>query len=74
MTRVYEKLPALALNPFDGAGNNTANGSSIMVSQHEQAVSKLSKKQKVLLHDYKLVQYDLTAGKGYLANSTFMDR
>lgn len=74
MTRVYEKLPALALNPFDGAGNNTANGSSIMVSQHEQTVSKLSKKQKVLLHDYKLVQYDLTAGKGYLANSTFMDR
>lgn len=34
--------------------------------------SKLSKEQKDLLADYKLIQYDITAGKHYLKDSDFM--
>lgn len=72
LTKVYEDLPAMSLNPFDGASNNTANGSSIMVDDNQHLVSKLTKKQTQLLHDYQLVQYDLTTGKGYLAQRGFM--
>lgn len=74
LTKVYEDLPAMALNSFDGAANNTANGSSEMVDDNGQLVLHLTKRQKQLLHDYRLVQYDLTAGKGYLASHAFMDR
>lgn len=74
LTKVYEDLPAMALNSFDGAQNNTANGSSEMVDENGQLVTRLTNSQKGLLHDYQLVQYDLTAGKGYLAQPSFMSR
>lgn len=33
----------------------------------------LSKQQKTLLKEYRLIQYDMTAGKGYLANTDFFN-
>ncbi|WP_057875146.1 LTA synthase family protein [Liquorilactobacillus aquaticus] len=67
LTKVSADLPAMNTNPsFDGEKNNSYN---IFVSQANKIVQKksLSKKQKELLHDYLLIQYDLTAGKQYSA-------
>ncbi|KAB6924697.1 phosphoglycerol transferase [Bifidobacterium longum] len=33
----------------------------------------LSKEAKQMLHDYRLVQYDMTKGKNYLSNYGFFD-
>ena len=35
------------------------------------AYSAMSKESKQLLEDYKLIQYDITAGKGYMRNTKF---
>ncbi|WEV58403.1 LTA synthase family protein [Bifidobacterium sp. ESL0728] len=36
------------------------------------AASDFDKETKQLMHDYKLIQYDVTAGKGYLKDAGFM--
>ena len=67
LTKVSTDLPAMNTNPsFDGEKNKSYN---IFVSQANKIIQKksLSKKQKNLLHDYLLIQYDLTAGKQYSA-------
>lgn len=67
MTEVQAKLPA----QVTGNGNNAGG---LMVNHQSQSVSKnsLSKSQKQLIRDYELVQYDNTAGKGYLKSLNFM--
>lgn len=39
---------------------------------HPMAANDFDKKTKQLMHDYRLIQYDITAGKGYLQDSDFM--
>ncbi|KRL44932.1 hypothetical protein FD29_GL001444 [Companilactobacillus mindensis DSM 14500] len=60
LTRVQEELPAMAK---DSVGSNP----NLYVDKNGKRVSSkdLTAKQKQLLKDYKLVQYDLTAGKDY---------
>ena len=60
LTEVQEKLPAMATN-IDETNND------LYVDKNSQEVksTQLTAKQKKLLHDYKLIQYDLTVGKGY---------
>ncbi|MQS97323.1 hypothetical protein [Companilactobacillus halodurans] len=60
LTKVQEDIPAMAKNSVGKSENLYVNSKGKQVTY-----SELSKKQKQLLHDYKLVQYDLTAGKGY---------
>ena len=36
-------------------------------------VIELSSQQKKLLNDYRLIQYDMTAGKNYLSSTKFFD-
>ena len=62
--RVYEDLPAVSIN----TGQNNSTASLQFTNSKGQVVkySQLTKKQKRLWQDYKLVQYDLTAGKQYL--------
>lgn len=69
ITKIYEDLPAMTVNPSTSE-TNSLNGSNIFVSQSGKKIkeSSLSKKQKKLLHDYRLIQYDLTAGKQYSAH------
>lgn len=64
MTKVYEDLPAVSIN----TGQNNSTASLQFTNSKGQVVkySQLTKKQKRLWQDYKLVQYDLTAGKQYL--------
>lgn len=60
LTKVQEEAPAMAKN-------SAGTGEDLYVnSKGKQIADKdLTKKQKALIHDYKLVQYDLTSGKGY---------
>lgn len=65
MTQVNHRLPAYGSDTFDKENQ--------FVDSQGKAVpeKKLSKRQKKLLGDYRLVQYDMTAGKQYLAKTNF---
>ena len=60
LTEVQKKLPAMAKN-------SVGQDENLYVDQSGQQVyaKDLTTKQRQLLHDYQLIQYDLTAGKGY---------
>ncbi|MGX7352809.1 hypothetical protein RU97_GL002638 [Enterococcus canis] len=59
MTEVAEKLPAMELQMIvDNKGK--------LLKENE-----LSKEQLALLHDYQLIQYDITTGKDYLTEKFF---
>lgn len=55
-----------ALNQFAQNLGRYPNGN--VVSKKE-----LSSQQKKLLNDYRLIQYDMTAGKNYLSSTKFFD-
>ncbi|GEO64310.1 LTA synthase family protein [Companilactobacillus nantensis] len=60
LTKIQEDVPAMAKNISD-------NTNSLYVGQDSKEVAEkdLTAKQKKLIDDYKLVQYDLTVGKNY---------
>ncbi|KRN99919.1 hypothetical protein IV57_GL002252 [Companilactobacillus kimchiensis] len=64
LTKVQENLPAMARNSVGTSGNLYVKDNGKQVT-----TGHLTNKQRQLIQDYKLVQYDLTAGKGYSKNS-----
>lgn len=60
LTKIWQELPTITVN-YKG------NKNPELINQfgHKISSKKLSKKQKVLLNDYKLIQYDMTDGKAY---------
>ena len=67
MTQVTEQLPA------QSRGNNDTSDGLLVDKQNKVLKEKnLTKKQKELLNDYRLVQYDNTTGNHYLKNMNFM--
>ncbi|KRN99920.1 LTA synthase family protein [Companilactobacillus kimchiensis] len=60
LTEVQEKLPAMSLNV-----NEESNNLYVDQNSNEVKGNQLTKKQRKLIHDYELVQYDLTAGNNY---------
>ncbi|MFC6179790.1 LTA synthase family protein [Lactiplantibacillus daowaiensis] len=66
---VSEKLPIIAskVSTTSSNPNLPSGGMNLVNSKTEKlmTISELSKKQKKLLHDYQLVQYDFTAGHHY---------
>lgn len=69
LTDVFEKLPAMAKNVETKGDVNTAKAVARTDFVNDQGKlvkeSSLTKQQKQLLQDYRLVQYDVTAGKKY---------
>lgn len=65
LTEVAEKLPVISTNI---TGKNTGSD-SILINEDNKIISAddLTAKQKELLHDYRLIQYDLLVGKQYSA-------
>ncbi|KAB6990856.1 hypothetical protein GBI99_04945 [Bifidobacterium longum] len=53
----------------------TDNTPTVYLDANGNVVSKkeLSSQQKKLLNDYRLIQYDMTAGKNYLSSTKFFD-
>ncbi|WP_125762425.1 LTA synthase family protein [Companilactobacillus hulinensis] len=67
LTKIQEEAPAMAKS-------TVGDSESLYVNKNtgkEVAYKNLTKKQKELLKDYKLIQYDLTAGKGYSSSDGF---
>lgn len=66
LTELYSKLPAIV----NGVDSKSKLG---LLDENGKVVSvdELSTEQKMLLNDYKLVQYDQTAGKQYLSRDFF---
>lgn len=56
-----------------GAGGFDTDTSTTYLDQNGNAIKRkaLSKQAKNTLRDYKLIQYDMTAGKGYLNDTNF---
>lgn len=68
LTDVTNHLPTATNDPYNSVSNRY-NGSQVFVTEKNELKSSndLTKKQKELLKDYKLIQYDLTAGEQYSA-------
>ena len=71
LTMLHNNLPASSRVAFATGG--VSSGDETNLDQVGNQISKkaLSKETKQLLLDYRLVQYDMTAGKGYLADTNF---
>lgn len=67
ITKVLTDLPAMATN-------SQSSTEDLLVNQNNQQtyLQNFTAQQKKIYEDYKIVQYDLTAGKMYLNNTNFM--
>lgn len=65
LTKVHEQLPAITINYYGGKGFDLVDKKTGRLVKEES----LTKKQRHLLHDLLIVQYDLTQGKGYSLRS-----
>ena len=72
LTQTRTDIPALERLVI-GAGGFDTDASTAYLDQNGNAIKRkaLSKQAKNTLHDYKLIQYDMTAGKGYLNDTNF---
>ena len=69
LTDIMHQLPAFALNTQQAATNSFNTNAQFINQQGSVASQKrFTKRQKQLWHDYKLVQYDITAGHHYLVH------
>lgn len=76
LTRLHEKISAMeppVVNKIQG-WDRIPEGQSIYLDNHGKPMiaKDMSKETKQLLHDYRLIQYDITAGKHYLKNTNFL--
>lgn len=70
LTKIQQELPAITVNYQDGEGLELIDQKGKAVDQN-----KLTKHQKKLLADYRLIQYDMTQGDNYtLKNKKFYGR
>lgn len=72
LTQVDTQLPVITTNMLNsGDPNNVKTGVQLVDPQTKALVTtkQLTTKQKRLLQDYRLVQYDLTAGEHYLSQT-----
>ncbi|WEV46078.1 LTA synthase family protein [Bifidobacterium sp. ESL0690] len=76
LTQLHGKVSAMeppVVNQIQG-WSRIPEGQPIYLGPNGQpmAASDFDKETKQLMHDYKLIQYDVTAGKGYLKDAGFM--
>lgn len=78
LQRVNDELPIIASKVSTTAADpNLPNGGMNLINRKNKSImkySELSEDQKKLLHDYQMVQYDLTEGKGFIGKSGFMNK
>ncbi|MDF7641055.1 LTA synthase family protein [Bifidobacterium sp. ESL0784] len=77
LTQLHGKVSAMeppVVNQIQG-WSRIPEGQPIYLDPKGQpmAASDFDKETKQLMHDYKLIQYDVTAGKGYLKDAGFME-
>jgi hypothetical protein len=69
ITKITDDLPAMTPDPSNSVASSF-NGDNIFVNDDSKKIDykSLSKHQKKLYQDYKLIEYDLVAGKQYSAH------
>lgn len=65
LTRVQKTLPTIWIRSDNRTNDPTYGMSFVNRKGKEVYYRNLTKKQKVTLHDYQLLEYDITAGKQY---------
>ena len=73
LTELREEVPAMNTLIAEAGGIGTGQATYLDANGNQIDVSKLSGKAQQLLEDYKLVQYDMTVGKGYLKDYGFVE-
>lgn len=71
LTQLLEQIPAASRIATETGGISSGDTTYLDMSGNQISKKSLSKDAKQLLRDYELVQYDMTAGKGYLNNTDF---
>lgn len=68
LTQLAEKVPAMTTNPASSS-QNQFNGAQIFITDEGEVLDEgdLTKEQKEIFDDYRLIQYDLTVGEQYSA-------
>lgn len=72
LTKVNTQLPVITTNMLsNGDPNNVKTETELVDPTTRKMINakQLTHKQETILHDYRLVQYDLTAGDHYLSRS-----
>lgn len=71
LTEMHQAIPALSV-PSSAGGNSE---DPVYLDANGNRVSKkdLPKTAKAMLHEYQLIQYDMSAGKNYLKSTGFVD-
>lgn len=74
LSSVRDDLPAMERLVL-GTGGFTDDTSTTYLDKNGDTIKRknLSEQQREILKEYRLVQYDMTAGKNYLAGTTFFD-
>ena len=73
LTNLYQSVPAMDRISFTQAWSKKGTTTYLDANGNILNPMSFSKKTKQLLQDYKLVQYDMTAGKNYLSATDFME-
>ncbi|WP_161002979.1 LTA synthase family protein [Furfurilactobacillus milii] len=72
-TDLLHDTPAMSLSAKTFSTNtDNAAGQFTGSNGHIIPTSQLTHRQRILLHDFELIQYDITAGKHYVRNQNFM--
>lgn len=71
LTEMHEEIPAMSSVVAAAGGFGDAEETYLDANGNAIDTDKLSDRAKELLADYVLMQYDMTAGKGYLKNTGF---
>ena len=70
LEKVLDELPVITTKAAAGS-EEESDAAMISIDGEIIKYDDLSSSQKELYNDYKLVQYDMTAGNNYLANTQF---
>ena len=71
LTKMHETFPAISIP--SSAGGNTDEPVYLDAAGNRINNKQLSKEAKTMLHDYQLIQYDMSVGKNYLKDTGFVD-
>ena len=66
---MHQAIPAMSVPDSSGSSAPTYLDSNSNLIKKKN----LSKQAKQLLHDYQLIQYDMSVGKNYLKDTGFVD-
>lgn len=72
LTQMREQIPAMEPAITSGNWADPHKGAPVYLDTSGKRITSLAKKQQELINDYKLITYDMTVGKNYLAKDGFL--